>query len=286
MTRYALITLNGVSFAGLLFLVASGFTLVFSLMRVLNLAHGAFYLWGGYLGLAVVARTDNFWLAMIVAGLLVAIGGAVAERYLFRRVAGEPLKEILLTLGLAFILADLALVFFGGYPSFMQAPEMLRGGMELFGVGVPKFRVAIIVGAAIVAAVLWWLLSRTRIGATIRAGADHREMLASLGVNVRLVYTAMFVFGAFLAGASGVVGGVFLGVTPGNDAEMLLFALVVIVVGGLGSLKGAVVGSLVVGILYSFGSSLFPEFLYFLVFGPMLLILVLRPQGLVGSKAT
>lgn len=286
MTRYVLITLNGVSFAGLLFLVASGFTLVFSLMRVLNLAHGAFYLWGGYLGLAVVGWTGNFWLAMLVAGLIVALGGAVAERFLFRRVAGEPLKEILLTLGLAFILADLALVLFGGYPSFLQAPDQLRGSMQLFGVGVPRFRIAIIVGAAVVAGVLWWLLNRTRIGATIRAGADDREMLASLGVNVRLVYTAMFVFGAFLAGASGVVGGVFLGVTPGNDAEMLLFALVVIVVGGLGSLKGAVVGSLVVGILYSFGSSLLPEFLYFLVFGPMLVVLVLRPQGLVGSKAT
>ena len=284
MTRVALITLNGVSFAGLLFLVASGFTLVFSLMRVLNLAHGAFYLWGGYLGLTVINRSDNFWLGLVAAGLMVAVGGAVAERVLFRRVAGEPLKEILLTLGLAFILADLALVVFGGYPAFLQPPKVLQGSMPLFGIGVPRFRVALIVGAAIVAALLWWLLSRTRIGATIRAGADDRQMLSSLGVNVRLVYTAMFIFGAFLAGASGVVGGVFLGVTPGNDAEMLLFALVVVVVGGLGSLKGAVVGSLVVGIFYSFGASMFPEFLYFLVFGPMLVILVLRPQGLVGGR--
>lgn len=282
MRQLILAGLNGLTFGALLFLVASGFTLVFGLMRVLNLAHGTFYLWGGYIGLTVIGLTGSFWLGLVFAGIAVALGGGLAERALFRRVRGNTLAEVLLTVGLALALSDVALVVWGGHPVSLPPPVALQGGMVLFGVGIPKLRVGL-VGLALIAFVaLWWLLVRTRVGAIIRAGVDDSEMLAALGIPVRRVYTRMFLFGAFLAGASGVAGGAFLGLYPGADAEILLFALVVVVIGGLGSLWGALLGSVLVGLSISFGTVYLPELLYFVVFGPMLAILVLRPQGLLG----
>lgn len=283
-----LTTFNGLSFAGLLFLVASGFTLIFSLMGVLNLAHGTFYLWGGYLGLVTLGATGNWVLALLAGALGVALGGGVLERLVFRRVRGPgmqaELNEVLLSVGISLVLADLALAQFGGDSLTIAPPAALAGSIELGGLVVPRFRLAVIIAAVVVMIGLAILLRRTRVGAIVRAGVDDEEMLDALGVNVRRVAAAVFVLGALLAGASGVVGGVFFGVYPGADAEMLLFALVVVVVGGLGSLQGAVVGSVVVGLVYSFGVALAPDLLYFVLFGPMLLVLVLRPRGILGGR--
>lgn len=279
-----LTTFNGLSFAGLLFLVASGFTLIFSLMGVLNLAHGTFYLWGGYLGLVTLAATGSWLLALLAGALGVALGGGVLERLVFRRVRGMELNEVLLSVGISLVLADLALAQFGGDSLTIAPPAALAGSIELGGLVVPRFRLAVIVAAVLVMIGLAVLLRRTRVGAIIRAGVDDEEMLDALGLNVRRVAAAVFVLGALLAGASGVVGGVFFGVYPGADAEMLLFALVVVVVGGLGSLHGAVVGSVVVGLVYSFGVALAPDLLYFVLFGPMLLVLVVRPRGILGGR--
>lgn len=282
MTRIVLSMLNGLTLGGLLFLVASGFTLIFGLMRVLNLAHGAFYLWGGYTGLFVMTVTGSFWVGVLVAGVAVGAAGGFAERLLFRRVRGNTLAEVLLTVGLGLVLGDTAILVWGGDAVSIRASGALAGGMPMLGVTVPRFRIALLVMSILVFIALWALLTKTRVGAVIRAGVDDREMLAALGVNVRLVFSLVFVFGAFLAGASGVVGGTFLGLYPGADAEILLFALVVVVIGGLGSLWGALIGSMVVGLLISFGTLYVPEILYFVVFGPMLAVLVLRPQGLLG----
>jgi branched-chain amino acid transport system permease protein len=279
-----LTTFNGLSFAGLLFLVASGFTLIFSLMGVLNLAHGTFYLWGGYLGLVTLAATGSWILALLAGAIGVALGGGVLERLVFRRVRGLELPEVLLSVGISLVLADLALAQFGGDSLTIAPPAALQGSVVLGDLVVPRFRLAVIVAAVLVMAGLALLLTRTRVGAVIRAGVDDEEMLDALGVNIRKVAAAVFVLGAALAGASGVVGGVFFGVYPGADAEMLLFALVVVVVGGLGSLSGAVVGSVVVGLVYSFGVALAPDLLYFVLFGPMLLVLVLRPRGILGGR--
>jgi branched-chain amino acid transport system permease protein len=279
-----LTTFNGLSFAGLLFLVASGFTLIFSLMGVLNLAHGTFYLWGGYLGLVTLGATGSWLVALLVGALGVALGGGVLERLVFRRVRGLELPEVLLSVGISLVLADLALAQFGGDSLTIAPPSALQGSVVLGDLVVPRFRLAVIVAAVLVMAGLALLLKRTTIGAVIRAGVDDEEMLDALGVNIRRVAAAVFVLGAALAGASGVVGGVFFGVYPGADAEMLLFALVVVVVGGLGSLAGAVVGSVVVGLVYSFGVALAPDLLYFVLFGPMLLVLVLRPRGILGGR--
>lgn len=275
---------NGLSFAGLLFLVASGFTLIFSLMGVLNLAHGTFYLWGGYLGLVTLGATGSWVLALVAGALGVAVGGGVLERLVFRRVRGLELPEVLLSVGISLVLADLALAGFGGDSLTMAPPAALDGSIVLGDLVVPRFRLAVIATAVLVVAGLALLLRRTRVGAVIRAGVDDEEMLDALGVNIRRVAAAVFVLGAALAGASGVVGGVFFGLYPGADAEMLLFALVVVVVGGLGSLAGAVLGSVVVGLVYSFGVALAPDLLYFVLFGPMLLVLVLRPRGLLGGR--
>jgi branched-chain amino acid transport system permease protein len=279
-----LTTFNGLSFAGLLFLVASGFTLIFSLMGVLNLAHGTFYLWGGYLGLVTLGATGNWLLALLVGAVGVAVGGGVLERLVYRRVRGMELSEVLLSVGISLVLADLALARFGGDSLTIDPPAGLAGSIAIGDVVVPRFRLAVIAAAIVVALGLWLLLKRTRVGSVIRAGVDDEEMLDALGVNVRRVAAWVFVLGALLAGASGVVGGVFFGLYPGADAEMLLFALVVVVVGGLGSLQGAVVGSVAVGLVYSFGVTLASDLLYFVLFGPMLLVLVLRPRGILGGR--
>jgi branched-chain amino acid transport system permease protein len=279
-----LTTFNGLSFAGLLFLVASGFTLIFSLMGVLNLAHGTFYLWGGYLGLVTLGATGSWLLALLAGAFGVAVGGGILERLVYRRVRGLELSEVLLSVGISLVLADLALAQFGGDSLTIDPPSGLAGSIAMGDLVVPRFRLAVIAAAVIVAIGLWVLLKRTKVGSIIRAGVDDEEMVAALGVNVRKVAAWVFVLGALLAGASGVVGGVFFGLYPGADAEMLLFALVVVVVGGLGSLRGAVVGSLAVGLVYSFGVTLASDLLYFILFGPMLLVLVVRPRGILGGR--
>jgi branched-chain amino acid transport system permease protein len=192
------------------------------------------------------------------------------------------MSEILLTVGLSFIVADLALATWGGDPITLQPPAGLDGSTEVFGITYPVFRLAVLALGVVVAVGLWYLLERTRVGAMVRAGVDDREMAAALGIDVRAVFTGVFVLGALLAGLAGVVGGAYLSLFPGADAEILVYALVVVVLGGLGSLRGAVVGALLVGLVYTFGQSLVPDLAYFVLFAPMALILIVRPQGLFG----
>jgi branched-chain amino acid transport system permease protein len=280
--EFQLQLLNGVTFGALLFLVSSGFTLIFGLMRIVNLAQGSLYLLGGYIGLSTIRATGSFWLALLAGAAAVGAIGLVIERGLLRAVRGRPMSEILLTVGLSFIVADLALATWGGDPVTLDAPPGLDGSTEILGITYPVFRLAVLVLGAAVAIGLWYLLERTRVGAMVRAGVDDREMAAALGIDVRAVFTGVFVLGALLAGLAGVVGGAYLSLFPGADAEILTYALVVVVLGGLGSLRGAVVGALLVGLIYTFGQSLVPDLAYFVLFAPMALILIVRPQGLFG----
>lgn len=283
-TFFTLQILNGITFGALLFLVSSGFTLIFGLMRVANLTHGVLYLLAGYVGLAIVRATGSFLLAVVVAMVFAGILGLIIERSVLHRVRGNVLSEVLLTIGIAFILADLALVLWGGDPQTVRVPEVLGGTVHLFGVPYPRFRlVTLFIGAAI-AVGLWYLQNRTRIGAIVRAGVDDAEMVSALGINLPAVFSSVFFAGAMLAGLAGVIGGSVLSVYRGADSEILLFGLVVIIIGGMGSLKGAVIGSLAVGLLDSFGKALYPEISYFTIFGPMAIVLALRPQGLFGRK--
>ncbi len=273
--------LNGITFAALLFLLASGFTLIFGLMRVVNLTHGALYLVGGYVGLTVIRATGNFFVGAAAAAVAIGILGIVIERGLLRFVRGE-LPQVLLTIGLAFIMADLSLVIWGGDPVSIPVPDFLRSSFTVGDLTYPKYRVFVVFVGVVVGAVLWYLQTKTRLGAIIRAGVDDIEMVDALGIDIKLVFSGVFLVGAALAGLTGVMGGAFLSLYPGADSEILLLGLVVVIIGGLGSLEGAVVGSLAVGLLDTFGKALFPELAYFTIFGPMAIMLALRPRGLFG----
>lgn len=277
-------TLNGLTFAALLFLVASGFTLVFGLMRIVNLAHGALYLLGGSIGISVAATTGSWVLAVVAAGLSVGVIGLLAERLLLRRVSGRELPEVLLTVGLAFVIADLVLAVFGGNPRSAQPPAPLVGATTMGPITYPTYRLFVIVFAVAVGALLLLLQHRTRIGAIVRAGVDDREMVAAVGVDVERVFALMFVVGSVLAGMAGMIAAGLLTIRPGADTDILLFALVVVIVGGLGSVTGAAVGSVLIGLIDAFSRVWLPELSYFAVFAPMAIILVLRPAGLFGRS--
>jgi branched-chain amino acid transport system permease protein len=247
-----------------------------------NLAHGSYFMLGGYVGLSIVWRTGSYALALLGGAVALAIVGIAMERLFLRRLPGQTLGQVLMTIGFALIFQDLALLIWGGDPYTIRVPPMLTGVVTLGPGRFPIFRIFIIVVAALVGAVLWLILDRTRVGAMIRAAVDDAEMAQGVGIRVPLVSLAVFALGAALAAFGGVVGGGFLGVYPGLDFEILPYAFVVVIVGGLGSLPGAMVGSLLVGLLDNFGKALFPELSYFTLFAPMALILALRPTGLFG----
>jgi len=278
--------LNGLSMAALLFFLASGFTLSFGLTRVANMAHGVFYLLGGYLGLSAFNATGSFWLAMVVGGAGTIAVSYLCERYLIRRTGENELAQVLLTVGIVYVIADIALFIWGGDsltippPAFAEGPMDLPGGMVY-----PKYRLLLIVFGVIVGGLLWFLYKRTQLGAIVRAGVDNREMVNAIGINIVRLFGLIFSLAAFLAGMSGVVGGAFIGLYPGAEWEILILALVVVIVGGMGSLGGAILGSLIVGLVDSYGRWLFPELAHFMVFGPMAILLLFRPSGLFGREA-
>lgn len=283
MLTEAILVLNGLTHAGLLFVLGSGLTLAFGLMRVVNLAHGAFYLLGGYLGLTVFRATDSWLLAVLAGGVGIALLGLFLERVLLGRVRGQPLPETLLTIALSIIIADLSLAIWGGFAQTIRVPALLNPRVDLFGLVYPGFRLLILLLAIVIGLGLWLLLAKTKIGASVRAGVDDRETVSALGINIRRIFTAVFMLSAFLAGIAGVIGASFLSIQPGADMQILILSLVVVILGGLGSLGGAVIAALVTGLLLSFSRAYFPELSYFMVFGPMALVLAFRPQGLFGK---
>jgi branched-chain amino acid transport system permease protein len=282
----ALQALNGLSFGALLFLLASGFTLVFGLMKIVNLAHGAFYLVGGYVGIAAFGATRSFLVAVLAGAATAAVFGLASERLLLRRVRGQELPEVLLTVGIALIIADGCLAVFGGNPRSIPIPTPLAGSVRLGTYAYPAYRLFVIALAATVGVVLYLMQHRTRLGALIRAGVDDREIAEAMGIDVPRVFTAMFVFGGALAGLAGVVAAGLLTLRPGADTDILLFALVVVVIGGLGSLQGAAVGSVLIGLVDAFSKLWVPELSYFAVFAPMAIILMFRPAGLFARSRT
>ena len=274
---------NGISYGALLFLLASGLSLIFGVMRIVNLAHGSYFLLGGYVGLTTVWQTKSFPLALVSGAVAVALVGVGMERLFLRRLKQQVLAQVLMTMGFALIFQDLALLIWGGDPYTISVPAYLSGSLRWGLVVFPIYRMFIIVSASAVAVALWLFLENTRAGATIRAAVDDGEMAQGVGINVPFVSMGVFALGAFLAALGGVVGGGFIGVYPGVDFEILPYAFVVVIVGGLGSLQGAIVGSLMVGLLDNFGKALFPELSYFTLFAPMAVILALRPTGLFGK---
>ena len=275
-------TFNGLSYGALLFLLASGLSLIFGVMRIVNLAHGSYFMLGGYVGLSVMWRTRSFVLALIAGAVAIALVGIAMERVFLRRLSGQTLGQVLMTVGFALIFQDLALLVWGGDPYTLPVPASLQGAVATGALRFPTYRIFIIVVAFVIGAALWLGLDRTRAGAMIRAAVDDAEMAEGVGIRVPRLSLGVFALGAALAALGGVIGGGFLGVYPGADFEVLPYAFVVVIVGGLGSLPGAMVGSVLVGLLDNFGKALFPELSYFTLFAPMALILALRPTGLFG----
>jgi branched-chain amino acid transport system permease protein len=286
MTSAILQAINGVSLAALLFLLASGFTLSFGLMRVVNMAHGAYYLLGGYVGLSVARTTGSFTLALVAGGLAVVVLGFLVDRFLLRRTGENHLAQVLLTVGVAFVIGDVALRIWGGDFLKVPVPVALRGATELpGGLVYPTYRFVLILLGAAVGALLWILYRKTQIGAVVRAGVDDREQVAATGINVDRLFVMVSALASFLAGMAGVAGGAFLTLYPGAEWEILVYALVVVIVGGLGSLGGAMIGALIVGLLDAYGRWLLPEFSYFVLFAPMAVLLLVRPRGIAGKEA-
>jgi branched-chain amino acid transport system permease protein len=282
---WLVLAVNSVTLGGLLFLLSAGFSLVFGLMKIPNLTHGSFFMLGAYLATSLIAAGLGFWPAAVLGGLLVAVFGGIVERLILRRLAGAELAQVLVTLGLSFMIADVCLMVWTGDPIRIATPPGLQGATSVLGVGFPTYRLAVSLIAAAFAAALWALLDRTRLGAMIRAGVDDAAMARVTGIRVSRLFTIVFCLGAWLAGFAGVIGGPILSVYPGLDGEMLPLALVVVILGGSGSLLGSLVGSFVVGFLYNFGQAMFPELAYVVLFLPMLIVLVVRPQGLFGRPA-
>ena len=280
-----LLAANSIAFGGLLFLLSAGFALIFGLMRIPNLTHGSLFMLGAYFGASLIAWGIGFWPAALAGGVGVAVLGGLIERLLLRRLPGAELAQVLVTLGLSFMIADACLMQWGGDPISIETPAVFRGASRVAGVAFPTYRLGIIVIAVVFAAALWAMLEWTRLGAMIRAGVDDPMMARAVGIRVPLLFTVVFCLGSGLAGFAGVIGGPILSVYPGLDQDMLPLALVVVILGGSGSLVGAFVGSLVVGVLYNFGQALLPELAYVVLFLPMLVVLVVRPAGLFGRSA-
>jgi branched-chain amino acid transport system permease protein len=285
MSQWLLLGMNSITLAGLLFLLSAGFSLVFGLMRIPNLTHGSFFMLGAYFGVTLLRHGTNFWLAALASALILAAVGALIERVLLRRLAGNELAQVLVTLGLSFIVADLCLLVWTGDPIPLEPPSMFSGVMAAGGIVFPIYRLIVVTVAVLIAILLWLALERTRLGAKIRAGVDDPDMARVTGIRVSRLFTTVFALGAGLAGFGGVLAGPILSVYPGLDAEMLPLALIIVILGGAGSLPGALIGSVVIGLVYNFGQVLVPELAYVILFLPMLLILVLRPQGLFGRRS-
>ena len=281
-SQAVILAINSFALGGLLFLLSAGFSLIFGLMRIPNLMHGAFFMLGAYFGVSFLDWGMNFWLAALLSGLAMAVIGGVIERFLLRRLEGQVLPQVLLTLGFAFIIADLCLMIWTGDPWQPTPPRELRGAVQAMGMFFPLYRLAVLGVAVVVAIALWIMVDWTRLGAMIRAGVDDPAIARVCGIKVSQLFTIVFCLGAALAAFAGVMGAPFLSVYPGLDFEMLPLALIVVILGGTGSLLGALVGSFILGFLYNFGQAMFPDLAYVILFLPMLLILVLRPQGLFG----
>jgi branched-chain amino acid transport system permease protein len=277
-------TFNGISYGALLFLVGSGLSLIFGVMRIVNLAHGSYFLLGGYVALSVIWTTGSWLLALPVAAMAIAVLGLVMERVFLRPLGFDPLRQVLLTVGFAFLLQQAALDIWSGNNFDISPPAALTRSVVVGGLYLPLYRVFMIAVALAIGLALWLTMEKTRLGATIRATVDDGQMARGVGIDTSFISMLIFALGAFLAALGGVIGGAFLGIYPGLDFEMLPIAFAVVIIGGMGSLGGAAIGALLVGLADNFGKALFPEVSYFTLYAPMALILAVKPTGLFGRE--
>ena len=275
---------NGISYGALLFLVGSGLSLIFGVMRIVNLSHGSYFLLGGYIALSVIWTTGSWLLAIPVAALVVAVLGMAMERVFLQPLGFDPLRQVLLTVGFAFLFQQAALDIWSGNNFDINPPDALTRSIVVGGLYLPLYRVFMIGMAAVIGLILWLVMEKTRIGAAVRATVDDAQMARGVGIDTSRISMFIFSLGALLAALGGVIGGAFLGIYPGLDFEMLPIAFAVVIIGGMGSLGGAAIGALIVGLADNFGKALFPELSYFTLYAPMALILAVKPTGLFGRE--
>ncbi len=277
--------LNGISFGMVLFLAGSGLSVVMGVMGITNLAHGALYMLGGYVGWTVAVHYGmNFWLAVFAGGLVSGLIGLTIERIFLRHLYKQPNEQVLLTFGFVYIITNLSIWIWGGRPRMQFASRALSGFLNIFEMPHPITRLVIIAIGLVVAIVLWWLQDRTRLGAIVRAGMDDKEMTTGLGINLEMVSMFVFFLAAFVAGVAGVIGAQLMGVHSILGIDILLIALIVVIVGGMGSVQGALSGGIVIGLIDTFGKSLFPQFAMFTMYLAMVVILLVKPSGILGRR--
>ena len=275
---------NGISYGALLFLVGSGLSLIFGVMRIVNLSHGAYFLLGGYVALTVIWTTGSWVLAIPLAALAIGAVGLVMERVFLRPLGFDPLRQVLLTVGFAFLFQQAALDIWTGNNFDIERPALLAQSVQVGALHLEAYRIFMIVLAAAIGLALWLAMEKTRIGAMVRATVDDAQMARGVGIDTSRISMFIFALGAALAALGGVIGGAFLGIYPGLDFEILPLAFAVVIIGGMGSLGGAAIGALIVGLADNFGKALFPEISYFTLYAPMALILAVKPTGLFGRE--
>lgn len=278
--------LNGVSYASILFIIASGLSLVFGVMGIVNLAHGALYMLGAFLGIAVAGSTDNFFLGVVAAVVGLFIVGLILERVFIRRLYKMLDQQALLTLGFVYIFGNVALWIWGPYPLMGHVPTFLSSRVSIGDYAFPVYRFALIVIGLIIYLALWWLQDKTRIGSQMKAGIDNKNMTLAMGINYDLIATAIFILGAVMGGLAGFLGSPILGADPEMSMPTLLPALIVVVVGGLGSIHGALLGAVVIGVINTFGNVYFQDFAMFTAYFIFIAVLIVKPTGLLGKKKT
>lgn len=280
---YLMVILNGLTMAGYLFIMAIGLNLSFGLMRICNMNHGTFYLLGGFIGWSVVKATGNWWLGLIVVAAAVGLIAFLEEFLLLRRARGKTTVETLITLSLSIIGTDLIIAIWTGKTRQIDIPGFAKGIYRVGNYFFPKFNVLIILFAVAIGFIFWLIYQKTKIGMILRAGVDNFEIVATCGINIKRLFTAVFTVSGALAGIAGVFGGTYQMLVSGQDGTVMIYTLLVVIIGGIGSFGGAIVGSIVIGLIYTVGTMLAPQFSYFFLFAPVALVLAFRPQGLFGK---
>ena len=284
MDTFVTTTLNGISYAFILFLLAAGFSLTFGVMGVLNMAHGSLYMVGAYIGMTVVQSMNSFVLAIVIAAIGVAIIGLLIERLFLKRLYKRIPEQAVLTIGLSYAFANIVLWVWGPFAKIGQTPSGLNGSISVGDLSFPVYRIFIVGIGVIVLAVLWWLQDKTRIGAIIRAGMDNKDMTISLGINYAIVSTMVFTFGAMLGGIAGILGSPIIGAYSAMGDNLLLLAFIVVVVGGTGYVQGTMLGALIIGLMSTFGNAYFSSISLFTVYMIFIITLLIRPNGILGRK--
>jgi branched-chain amino acid transport system permease protein len=285
-TFLAIQFLNGLQLASLLFLLSVGLTIVYGLMNFINLAHGTLYMLGAYMGLTLVRETESFWVAFVLAPLFVAAVGAIFQVTVLRWAGNtDPMRQVLVTFGLVFVGLDVVRYMWGDYSHSIPVPEVFSGTVAIFGETYPSYRLFVVGLGWFVFLILYLGLERTRLGAVVRAGVDDRETASALGLNIKTAFFLVFCVGCGLAGLAGVVAAPMLSVYPGMDMSILILTLIVVVMGGPGSLRGAALGALLIGMLQTFGQVFVPALASIVVYMLMVVVLLLRPRGLLPIRA-